>query len=295
MESEEDRVDEILKALFPYTGQAQIIGVTGSPGSGKSTLVEGLARQYTSLAKKVGIIAVDPTSPFSGGAILGDRIRMQSLSTDPDVFIRSMATRGQLGGLSVAVNDAILVLDAAGYDVLIVETVGAGQDEVDVAKAAHVTILVLVPGMGDDIQALKAGIMEIGDIYVINKADRDGVQAIEQALQAQLSMGSRTDGWVPPLIQTIAVRGEGIEELAEEIERCATFLSDPKRENEWKRRSSRDRLLEILRRRLTRRILDQISEDALNHYAGKMMTRELDPYTIVDCLLSQAGLGTGST
>ncbi len=295
MESEEDRVDEILKALFPYTGQAQIIGVTGSPGSGKSTLVEGLARQYTSLAKKVGIIAVDPTSPFSGGAILGDRIRMQSLSTDPDVFIRSMATRGQLGGLSVAVNDAILVLDAAGYDVLIVETVGAGQDEVDVAKAAHVTILVLVPGMGDDIQALKAGIMEIGDIYVINKADRDGVQAIEQALQAQLSMGSRTDGWVPPLIQTIAVRGEGIEELAEEIERCATFLSDPKRENELKRRSSRDRLLGILRRRLTRRILDQISEDALNHYAGKMMTRELDPYTIVDCLLSQAGLGTGST
>lgn len=283
------QVTEMLKRLFPHTGRSFIVGVTGVSGSGKSTLVDQLARRFKQKNKKVGIIAVDPTSPFSGGAILGDRIRMQSLATDPDIFIRSMATRGKMGGLSAAVNDALLVLDAAGYEILIVETVGVGQDEVDIVRTAEATLVVMVPGLGDDIQAIKAGLMEIGDIFVINKADREGVLRTEQELHALLAGASREDGWNPPLVKTVATRSEGIDDLVETIERYRSFLSEPARRQERGVRLFRDRLLEMLRDRMARRLAGQISEDELNHYAEKMMTREVDPYTIMDHLLKRAG------
>jgi len=283
--SRDGQVTELLRKLFPRTGQAFVIGVTGSPGSGKSTLVDQLAHHYKDSAPKVGIVLVDPTSPFSGGAILGDRIRMQSLFTDPRVFIRSMATRGKMGGLSTAVDEALMVLDAAGYGTLIVETVGVGQDEVDIVKTAHMTLVVLVPGMGDDIQTLKAGVMEIGDIFVINKADRDGVTRTERELEALLSLSSREDGWEPPIVKTVATRGEGILELVEGIKKYRTLLSEPqgrkRREVPW----LRERLVEKLRDHLTRDLLERIPEEELDRYAEKMMTRELDPYTIMDLLL----------
>ncbi len=283
--SRDGRITELLKKIFPRTGQAFVIGVTGSPGSGKSTLVDQLAHQYKDLEPKVGIVLVDPTSPFSGGAILGDRIRMQSLFTDPRVFIRSMATRGKMGGLSTAVDEALMVLDAAGYGTLIVETVGVGQDEVDIVKTAHMTLVVLVPGMGDDIQTMKAGIMEIGDIFVINKADRDGVTRTEREVEALLSLSSREDGWEAPIVKTVATQGEGILELVEAIEKYRNLLSDPqgrkRREVPW----FRERLVEKLRDHLTRDLLERIPEDELDRYAEKMMTRELDLYTIMDRLL----------
>ncbi len=283
--SRDGRVTELLKKIFPRTGQAFVIGVTGSPGSGKSTLVDQLAHHYKDSEPKVGIVLVDPTSPFSGGAVLGDRIRMQSLFTDPRVFIRSMATRGKMGGLSPAVDEALMVLDAAGYGTLIVETVGVGQDEVDIVKTAHMTLVVLVPGMGDDIQTMKAGVMEIGDIFVINKADRDGVTRTERELEALLSLSSREDGWEPPIVKTVATRGEGILELVDAIEKYRALLSEPqsrkRREVPW----FRERLVEKLRDYLTRDLLERIPEEELDRYAEKMMTRELDPYTIIDLLL----------
>lgn len=283
--SRDGQVTELLRELFPRTGQAFVIGVTGSPGSGKSTLVDQLAHHYKDSEPKVGIVLVDPTSPFSGGAILGDRIRMQSLFTDPRVFIRSMATRGKMGGLSAAVDEALMVLDAAGYGTLIVETVGVGQDEVDIVKTAHMTLVVLVPGMGDDIQTMKAGVMEIGDIFVINKADRDGVATTERELEALLSLSSREDGWEPPIVKTVATRGEGIVELLEGIEKYRALLGEPqsrkRRDVPW----FRQRLVEKLRDHLTRDLLERIPEEELDRYAEKMMTRELDPYTIMDLLL----------
>src|SRR5213080_1673635 len=209
---------ELMKAIFPRTGRALVVGITGAPGAGKSSLVDKLATIYRKRGERVGIIAVDPSSPFSGGAILGDRIRMQTLSLDKGVFIRSMATRGNLGGLARATVDAVAILDAAGYAKIIIETVGVGQDEVEIVKAADVSVVVLVPGMGDDIQAIKAGIMEIGDVFVINKADRDGVNSTEKELQALLSLAERDDAWQPPIVKTIATEGTGVEELAAAIE-----------------------------------------------------------------------------
>lgn len=274
----------LLQELFAHTGNSFVIGVTGSPGSGKSTLIERLARRYKTLRPKVGIVAVDPTSPFSGGAILGDRIRMQSLSTDPDIFIRSMATRGKMGGLCAAVNDVLLVLDAAGYRTLLVETVGVGQDEVDIAKTAHLTVVIVVPGMGDDIQTAKAGLMEIADIFVINKADREGGLRMEQELVASLSLASRDDGWVPPVVKTVATRGDGVDGLVDAIERYRTFLAEPHRRAQLQSRLFRERLLEMLRDRVHRLVVERFSEQELNRYAQKMMTRKLDPYTIIDRL-----------
>ena len=223
IENDAADANQILKALFAHTGKGVTIGITGAPGAGKSSLVDKLAMKYRSLGKTVGIIAVDPSSPFSGGAILGDRIRMQALANDPGVFIRSMATRGNLGGLARATVDAVAVLDAAGYDRTLVETVGVGQDEVEIVKTADVSVVVLVPGMGDDIQAIKAGIMEIGDIFVINKAERDGVERTERELISLLEMSERSDGWRPTIVRTIATQNKGIAEFAEAIENYTSF------------------------------------------------------------------------
>src|ERR687885_2089578 len=215
----------LMKAVFPHTGRGLVVGVTGSPGAGKSSLVDRLAGLYRSRGERVGIVAVDPSSPFSGGAILGDRIRMQALGLDPGVFIRSMATRGNLGGLARATVDAVAILDAAGFDKVIVETVGVGQDEVEIVKTADVSVVVLVPGMGDDIQAIKAGIMEIGDVFAINKADRDGVLRTERELEQLLSISERPDGWKPPVVKTVATESSGLEALAEAVASYDAFVA----------------------------------------------------------------------
>src|ERR671933_2176285 len=214
---------ELMRDVFPHTGRARVVGVTGAPGAGKSSLVDKLAMLYRGRGERVGIVAVDPSSPFSGGAILGDRIRMQTLGLDSGVFIRSMATRGNLGGLARATVDAVAILDAAGFRKVIVETVGVGQDEVEIVKTADVSVVVLVPGMGDDIQAIKAGIMEIGDVFVINKADRDGVLRTEKELEALLGLAHRPDMWNPPIVKTVATENKGIEDLAAAIESYREF------------------------------------------------------------------------
>jgi LAO/AO transport system kinase len=218
IENQSPQARELLKGLFPKTGRALVIGVTGAPGSGKSTLVDKLAQAFRCQNKTVGIVAVDPTSPFSGGAILADRVRMSAHYNDEGVFIRSMATRGHLGGLSKTAAQVVSVLDAAGKDIILLETVGVGQDEVEVVKVANVSLVVLVPGMGDDVQAFKAGIMEIGDVFVLNKADHPQVERTEKELQSALSLAKRSDGWSPPTVRTVATQNEGVLELIGHIE-----------------------------------------------------------------------------
>ena len=283
-----DTTRSLLKALFPMTGGSWVTGITGSPGSGKSTLVEALARHYRDAGEKVGIVAVDPTSPFSGGALLGDRVRMQNLFTDPGVFIRSMATRGRLGGLSSAVDDALLVLAAGGFKRLMVETVGVGQDEVDVVRTADVVLVLLVPGMGDEIQSIKAGIMEIGDIFVINKADRPEAMKAERELRAVLSLAARDDGWDPPIVQTVATRDQGIEDVAEAVEAYRRFNS---RETASRRRVFlyRQKVLEMIRDRVAERVVDGLGPDELDRWARQMANREVDPYTLVDRIFERSG------
>src|SRR5215472_5959129 len=258
IENGDQEITDLLKQLFPNTGHALIIGVTGAPGSGKSTLVDALAAHYRSSGHTVGIIAVDPSSPFTGGAILGDRIRMQGMATDPGVFIRSMAARGHLGGLASATTDAVAILDAARYDKIIVETVGVGQDEIDIVKTADVTVVVLVPGMGDDIQAIKAGIMEISDIFVINKSDREGVLRTQRELESMLSIAERPDGWKPPVIKTVAIRSEGVTELADSIQSYARFLeAGGSKANGRRTAVAEHRLKEMLREQLLKRALNR--------------------------------------
>src|ERR1041385_7393913 len=220
---------ELLKALFTYTGQARVIGLTGAPGAGKSTLVDQLAREYRKQERTAGIIAVDPTSPYTGGAILGDRIRMQAHHADPGIFIRSMATRGHLGGLARATTDVATVLDAAGKDVILIETVGVGQDEVDIVRLADITVVILVPGMGDDVQTIKAGIMEIADIFVINKSDREGAERVEREIRALQTLAARQDGWTPPIVKTVATDATGVQELAMAIAGYEEFLQKENR------------------------------------------------------------------
>jgi len=278
-------VAELMKQLFPRTGRALIVGITGAPGAGKSTLVDKLAAFYRQRGDRVGIIAVDPTSPFTGGAILGDRIRMQTLALDKGVFIRSMATRGNLGGLARATVEAAAILDAAGFEKIIVETVGVGQDEIEIAKAADVCVVVLVPGMGDDVQTMKAGIMEIGDVLVINKADREGVLRTEKELQALLTFATRTDEWQPPIVKTVAIESKGIEDLAAAIDRCHEFGKGSS-SNERRQAIARWRILELLRERLVSETLklDSTSEK-LERLAAEVATKQRDPYSAVEELM----------
>jgi LAO/AO transport system kinase len=277
---------ELMKKIFPHTGRGLVIGITGAPGAGKSSLVDKLALFYRRQNERVGIVAVDPSSPFSGGAILGDRIRMQTLGLDKDVFIRSMATRGSLGGLARATVDAVSILDAAGYSKIVIETVGVGQDEVEIVKAADVSVVVLVPGMGDDIQAIKAGIMEIGDIFVINKADREGVFSTEKELEALLSLSAREDGWAPPIIKTIATEGKGVESLAQAIEDYRKFHFKSDLSGIRRRAIARWRILELLRERLLSRTLNSNSaSETLDRLADEVARREQDPYSAVEQLI----------
>ena len=278
---------ELMKDIYQLSRGALVIGITGAPGAGKSSLVDKLALLFRQRGERVGIVAVDPSSPFSGGAILGDRIRMQALGLDEGVFIRSMATRGNLGGLARATVDAVAILDAAGYAKVIVETVGVGQDEVEIVKAADVSVVVLVPGMGDDIQAIKAGIMEIGDIFVINKADRDGVYATEKELEALLSLASRNDGWDPPIVKTVATENQGLDTLAAAIDKYRQTQLSASATSERRHAIARWRIVELMRERLLAQVLASDSSVAmLEKLAEEVATRRRDPYSAVDELIA---------
>jgi LAO/AO transport system kinase len=312
---------QTLAAVFPRTGHAHLIGVTGAPGTGKSTLVSELAKAHRRAGQTVGIVAVDPTSPFTGGAILGDRIRMRDLAGDSGVFIRSMATRGSLGGLARATADVAQILDAAGYDVILIETVGAGQSEVDIARAADTTLVVEAPGLGDEVQAIKAGILEIADVLVVNKADREGAANTVRALQAMLDLGAapRTvshhgvtmtvevptvgvptvgvrvqdsahpelvPAWRPPILQTVALEGQGITEVVEAIVRHQAYLAESGEAQTRRRARIESELEAILRETLLRRLMTGLSPADLDGMVDRIAARELDPYTAAEELLA---------
>lgn len=290
IENRTPEAESLLKELFPYTGHACRVGVTGAPGTGKSTLVDKLAAHYRSQEKKVGIIAVDPSSPFTGGAILGDRIRMQGHASDEGIFIRSMATRGYLGGLAQTSGDVALLLDAAGKDFILIETVGVGQGEVEIVRLADCTVVVLVPGMGDDVQSLKAGLMEIADIFVINKSDREGAEKLEEQIRAILQLAPKRDGWHPAVVRTIATEGRGVDEVAREIE---LFRQHFAQANDRKVRDLaywKDWLLRLLERRALERVLaNGMSEAQFDSIAAQVAARKKDPYTAVSEILSRSG------
>jgi LAO/AO transport system kinase len=273
IENRRPEAEKLLRELFPRTGRAMIIGVTGSPGAGKSTLCDQIIRVLRDEDQTVGVIAVDPTSPYSGGAILGDRIRMQQHHSDPGVFIRSMATRGWLGGLAAATTEMTMLLDGAGFDNVIVETVGVGQDEVEIARLADVTLVVMVPGMGDDVQAIKAGIMEIADVFVINKADQPGAEKLERELRSYLTLSHRPDGWSPKIVQTIASDGKGIGELLTAArEYHARGGARSRAADIWK-----IRLREMLRERL----LDRYPEEIFVEGGKEVAEHKRDPFSIL--------------
>lgn len=297
-----------LARLFPHTGRAHRIGVTGSPGAGKSTLVTELAKVYRGQGKRVGIVSVDPTSPFTGGALLGDRVRMRDLALDPAVFIRSMATRGSLGGLARSTADVVDVLDAAGFDPVLIETVGAGQSEVDIARTADTTIVIEMPSAGDEIQAIKAGILEIADVLVVNKADLPGADNAVAALKAMLDLGQagtvRHHGesvtvaavagaapsepeWATPLLKTSALRGEGIAELARAVEEHRRYLTESGRQQQYHRARVEEQLRRILRQELLGRLLARVPQKELAAAVDRVATRQDDPYSAAEALMSR--------
>jgi GTPase len=295
---------ELLKELFPYTGHALTIGLTGAPGAGKSTLVDQLAKLYRSTEKphssqkagfsgppndgySVGIIAVDPTSPYTGGAILGDRIRMQDHFSDPGIYIRSMATRGSLGGLARATADVSLVLDASGRDIVMIETVGVGQDEVDIVCVADLTVVILVPGMGDDVQSIKAGIMEIADVFVINKSDHEGAERVEKEIRALQSLATRDDGWVPPVVKTVATSGEGVNELAEAVKKYQDYLTSKDLLRRRRAENWETRLVEMLRDTLLEKARAQLSAADLSRLAAEIAEHKRDPYSVVEEIVAK--------
>src|SRR5271170_7088423 len=291
IENREREAEEILRQLFPHTGRAYRIGITGAPGTGKSTLVDRLASHYRAEKKSVGIIAVDPSSPFTGGAILGDRIRMQKHTGDEGIFIRSMATRGYLGGIAQATGDATLLLDAAGKDMILVETVGVGQGEIEIVRLADCTIVVLVPGMGDDVQNLKAGLMEIADIFVINKCDREGADRFEQQLRAILTIAPERGGWRPPVVRTIATENKGIAELAREIERFRQHSLGAEDRHAREIELWKEWLLRLLQARLLERVgAGRMTEAEFDALAAEVAARKKDPYSAVNDILARAGL-----
>jgi LAO/AO transport system kinase len=288
---------DLLKALFPYSGKARIIGLTGSPGAGKSTLVDQLARLYREsnsdgikeVKRTIGIIAVDPTSPYSGGAILGDRIRMQDHFSDPGIYIRSMATRGSLGGLARTTADVATVLDASGRDLILIETVGVGQDEVDIVRLADVTVVILVPGMGDDVQTIKAGIMEIADIFVINKSDHDGSERVEREIRALQSLAIRHDGWTPPIVKTVASEGTGVKELVAAIAGYEAYLQEEKRALKKSAENWQERLVTMLRDTMLERARTQFGDGNLARLATEVAEHKRDPYTLVEEIAAKVG------
>ena len=298
---------ELLTRLYPFTGQAAVIGFTGSPGTGKSTLVNAVAKVYRQQGKSVGIVAVDPTSPFTGGALLGDRVRMRDLSGDPGIFIRSMATRGSLGGLARATADVIITLDAAGFDRVLVETVGVGQAEVEIASTAHTTVVVEAPGLGDEVQAIKAGVLEIADVFVVNKADREGADRTVMALKMMLGIAPeevrgishhgqlmtietpsmhRGVAWEPPIIKTVALQDNGVPELVAAIEQHRAFLV---RSGLWGARErvrAANELEGIVRRRMLQKLAALVPQASLHGIVDQIVSRALDPYTAADQLLT---------
>ena len=280
-------IPELSRRIFPRTGRARIVGLTGPPGAGKSTLALKIAVAWRSRGRTVGVVAVDPSSPFTGGAILGDRIRMAEIYTDPGVFIRSMATRGTMGGLARATSDAVDILDAAGFDVVIVETVGVGQDEVDIIRTAETVAVVLVPGLGDDIQAIKAGILEIADVFVVNKADREGADRTSAELAMMLDLTPDRQ-WRPPIVQTVAPRGEGIPELIDAIESHGGWLAASPEGRRRSTRRARARLLALLEERFHRTIESRAPEpDGLEAAIGKVRDRSEDPYSAAERLFER--------
>jgi LAO/AO transport system kinase len=294
-----------LKALYRHTGRAYLLGITGAPGTGKSTLVDCLIGHLREKGKTVGIVAIDPTSPFSGGAILGDRIRMQKHTLDAGVFIKSLATRGHLGGLSKSTIDIVNVMDAMGKDVVIIETVGVGQDEVEIVKVAHTNLVLVVPGLGDDIQALKAGILEIADIFVVNKYDREGADRTKQELETMVSMNTYAEGdWIPPVLPAVAQTGAGVPELLTEVERHWMFVSREENLARYRREKARVELMEILKKRLIEKAMGDLSRSGvLDAVLRDIAEKRLDPYSVADKVVNhrfafplgeKSGKGKGS-